>query len=417
MASLYKRGKRYWIGYTLNGDRVDRSLFTDNLRVARDKKRKIEYELAIGDLDQASRLPLLPVLEAFCKHLQATRTYKSYKNDFSRLRTFFGPVCDALKPLPPGPRRDGQPAKPRKDKYARVHVKVKLLEDLSPEMINRFLSARVQQDGWSPKTVNLMRQVLHRFFSYAIKHHGFRSRDRRFPNPVKAVDRRREPAPEIRFLSQKQIAEQLKVVKHHPVMHGIVATLIYAGLRREEALWLTHEDVDFKARMIRVRAKTVGHESWQPKTKRNRTVPISDALLEILQAYEPPEETGWFFPSPMGKRWNTDNFASDLRAINTEKKLLWSSLDFRHTFGSHLAQKGESLYKIATLMGNSPDICRRHYAALIPEAMHDSVEFEPAARDEPRPDDTRELLEKILKEVSGKPEEPSEQPRLRLVQG
>ncbi len=416
MASLYKRGKRYWIGYTLNGERVERSLFTTNLRVARDKKRKIEYELAIGDLDQASKLPLVPVLEAFCKHLKATRTFKSYKNDFSRLRTFFGPVCEALKPLPPGPRGERSRAKPQTDKYARAHVKVRLLEDLSPELINRFLSARIERDAWSPKTVNLMRQVIHRLFSYAIKHYGFRSRDRRFPNPAAAVERRREPAPEIRFFSQKQIAEQLEAVQHHSVIHAIVATLIYAGLRREEVLWLTHDDIDFAARMIRVRAKTVGHESWQPKTKRNRTVPISDALLGILGKYEPPADTTWFFPSPTGKRWNVDNFAADLRAINVAKNLPWSSLDFRHTFGSHLAQKGESLFKIATLMGNSPDICRRHYAALIPEAMHDSVEFEPAARDEPKPDDTRELLEKILKEVSGKPEEPSGEPRLRVVQ-
>lgn len=32
------------------------------------------------------------------------------------------------------------------------------------------------------------------------------------------------------------------------------------------------------------------------------------------------------------------------------------------------AMKGESLYKISALMGNSPEICRRHYAALVPEA-------------------------------------------------
>jgi len=50
-------------------------------------------------------------------------------------------------------------------------------------------------------------------------------------------------------------------------------------------------------------------------------------------------------------------------------------LDFRHTFGSQLAMKGESLYKISKLMGNSPEICSRHYAALIPEEMGDSVEF------------------------------------------
>jgi hypothetical protein len=39
------------------------------------------------------------------------------------------------------------------------------------------------------------------------------------------------------------------------------------------------------------------------------------------------------------------------------------------------AMKGESLYKISALMGNSPEICRRHYAALVPEAMADTVEF------------------------------------------
>jgi hypothetical protein len=42
--------------------------------------------------------------------------------------------------------------------------------------------------------------------------------------------------------------------------------------------------------------------------------------------------------------------------------------------------KNESLYKISTLMGNSPEICRRHYAALVPEALTDSVEFSAPVR-------------------------------------
>ena len=37
-----------------------------------------------------------------------------------------------------------------------------------------------------------------------------------------------------------------------------------------------------------------------------------------------------------------------------------------------------SLLKIAQLMGNSPEICRRHYAALVPEQMHDEINFYPA---------------------------------------
>jgi site-specific recombinase XerD len=50
-------------------------------------------------------------------------------------------------------------------------------------------------------------------------------------------------------------------------------------------------------------------------------------------------------------------------------------MEYRHTFGSHLAQKGVSFYKISEMMGNSPEICRKHYAALTPQEMHDEVEF------------------------------------------
>jgi integrase len=130
-----------------------------------------------------------------------------------------------------------------------------------------------------------------------------------------------------------------------------------------------------------VRAKTIGEESWQPKTKVNRAVPISATLRMYLDRYTPRSSKGaWYFPSPWGTRWDPDNFSADLREANKEAGLQWACLDYRHTFGSQLAMKGESLYKISTLMGNSPEICRRHYAALIPEEMGDSVEFGSAAK-------------------------------------
>ena len=159
----------------------------------------------------------------------------------------------------------------------------------------------------------------------------------------------------------------------------MVAMYIYAGLRREELIWLTFDDIDLKAGtygMIRIRAKTINGEYWQPKTAKNRAIPISSSLRYYLDQYKPkitPEK--WFFPSPECKRYDPDNFSRDLRNANEKAGLKWSCLDFRHTFGSQLAMNGISLYKISALMGNSPEICRRHYAALIPEVMIDCVEF------------------------------------------
>lgn len=415
MAHLYKRGCKFWISYYLSGKLVQKSLKTKNERVALAKKKRLEYELALGDLHVASKTPLPAILEAFCKELMATRTFKSYKNDFSRLRVFFGPVCDLLEPGVPGAKFGTKNAKAGHDKYAGKHVKAELLEDISAEVINRFIAARIQQDNWSPKTANLMRQTLHKLFAYAIKHYGFRSRDRKYANPLAGVDRKREPAPQIRFLRSDDILVQLRVLAEARVMHAMVSIYIYAGLRREEALWLTHGDVDLANRLIRVQAKTVDGKCWQPKTKRNRVVPISDALYRILCTYKSRHDCKWCFPSPRGKRWDPDNFSQDLKKINRANGLDWTCLDFRHTFGSHLAQKGVSLYKIATLMGNSPEICRRHYAALIPEEMTEVVEFsfhgETAAKDP----ETNQLLREILREVKGEKHTDSVAPSLKLV--
>jgi integrase len=209
-----------------------------------------------------------------------------------------------------------------------------------------------------------------------------------------------------------QIDEQLRVLQDKPTLKALVATLIYAGLRREEALWLTIDDVDLDKRLIYVRAKLINGEHWQPKTKRNRVVPISSALHEILAAYSPERAEPWFFPSPRGRRWDPDNFSQELREINRSHGLNWSCLDFRHTFGSQLAQKGESLYKIAELMGNSPEICRKHYAALTPEKMHASVEFSPG--DSPTADKTEVMLKQILEKLDQK-EPVSVGPKLRLI--
>ena len=187
----------------------------------------------------------------------------------------------------------------------------------------------------------------------------------------------------ISFLTLKQIDEQLDALADDVQMQAMVATLIFAGLRREELLWLTPEDIDWTAGnsgLIRIRAKTVQGEKWQPKTKKNRGVPISSRLRTYLDKWRLKHHDGrWLFPNSEGNRFDADNFSRDLRAANAAHGLSWSNLDYRHSFGSQLAMKGESLYKIATLMGNSPAIAQRHYAALLPESLMNSVEFGEAA--------------------------------------
>jgi integrase len=412
MASIYRRGKVWWVKFHLKGVRIQQSLNTTHERVAQARKSQIEYRLATGTLVMPSETPIRDFLEGFCQYLKSTRTRKSYKNDISYLRIFFGPICRSLEPGNTCNRRKVlRTDHPKVQEACRnEHVRVGLLEEVTGEMISQFITRRIQTEGISPRTANRFREVLHRMFAHAIKERSYTGPDGAKSNPVAAVGRRQEPAPNIRFLSVAQIDEQLRTFDKKPTLKAMVATLIYAGLRREEALWLTVDDVDLDKRLIYVRAKSINEERWQPKTKRNRVVPISSALHEILRTYAPARSEPWFFPAPRGRRWDADNFSEELREINRSHGLDWSCLDFRHTFGSHLAQKGESLYKIAELMGNSPEICRRHYAALMPEKMHDVVEFNPTSP--PTAEKTEGMLKQILEKLDQK--EPV-LPKLRLI--
>lgn len=415
MASIFqrKKGGTWWIKYYANGRQVYYSLGTKDARVAKRVKRQIEGEEAKGELLAPSKTPLPAFLEDFCKLLSTIRTKKAYSADLSVLRIFFGPICPALvHGSCVNTRWRAGNAKPVEDKMAHLHIKAGFLEEVTAPVIEGFICRRIREDGIAPKTANRYREVLHRMFGFATKNWGFVPTDRRNPNPAASVERRREPAHDIDYLSVNQIGEQLVVLRELPSLKAMVATFIYAGLRREEGLWLTTEDVDLDRRLVYIRAKVVNGERWQPETKRNRVVPISSALHEILTVYTPERTEPWFFPSPRGKRWDPDNFSQTLREINRQHGLSWSCLDFRHTFGSHLAQKGESLYKIAELMGNSPGICRKHYAALMPEKMHDVVEFSGGGSS--TSNKTEAMLREILEKLDRKEPDPAG-PMLRLV--
>lgn len=383
MASLLVRNGVYHLQWCVSGRIRRRSLQTDSFQVARELQRQFESSRARGmDALLPTRTPIPDVIERYVQHVRTIKTAKSAQTDVYYLREAFGPICPGLKITS---RRVSELNRKRRllpdakqDRRVRpVVIEAIDFESITSAQISTFIGGHVRQRGLAPKTANRYREILVRLFNWAQKEGGVRIPSGQ--NPAAAVERYRERAPQIRFLTLAQIGEQLQALEGLPQLRAMVATLIYAGLRREELLWLTRDDIDQSAGahgMIRVRAKTIDGESWQPKTKHNRAVPISSSLRGFLDRYAPPKsDHGWYFPSPEGKHWDPDNFSAALREANRRANLPWGCLDYRHTFGSQLAMKGESLYKIATLLGNSPEICRRHYAALIPESLLTTVEF------------------------------------------
>ncbi len=379
MASIIKRGNNYSIQYSTGSGYTRKSLRTKSKQVAEELLRQFESAEFHGlESPLPTKTPIGKVVGEYVRKMIATKTTRSAKNDMQYLRAAFGVCCPELEY---SEYRNGgrTPKKPIMDGKRQVRpIEKSCFESIKTQDISEFIIGLVDTKGIKATTANRYREVLHTLFSWAISEGRVRMpKDR---NPVTAFKRLTQRASEIRYLTLEQVDEQLGVLESHRLLLAVTAVFIYAGIRREEATWLTLEDVDLGAGangMIRVRAKTINGEYWEPKTKKNRVIPISRSLRVILDGYQPaasPE--GWFFPSPRSHcQWDPDNLSRALRVANGPYGLEWGCLDYRHTFGSQLAQKGVSLYKISALMGNSPDICRKHYAALVPEAMGDEVEF------------------------------------------
>lgn len=389
MASLIKRRNTYYLQDRFGGRIKRTSLRTDCLQIAKEKLRQYESAKMRGlDSPLPTRTPIGQVVEAYVQHIRTVKTAKSAQTDIYYLREAFGPCCEAVQITSrrPSPLAKKRPPRTKGDGRCREHhIETSHFEAITTADVQGFIDGRVRSRGLAPKTANRYREILCRLFNWSMKQGLVR-----LPggiNPVLNVERHKEKAPEIRFLTLAQIDEQLLALRFKPQLQTMVATLIYAGLRREELLWLTHDDIDLSRRhggqgLIRVRAKTIAGRFWQPKTKRNRAVPISKALREYLDRYTPPQsDHGWYFPSPMGMWWDPDGFSQELRTSNNEFQLIWSCLDYRHTFGSQLAQNGVSLYKIAHLLGNSPIICSRHYSHLSVESLTSDVTFSHSTTD------------------------------------
>jgi integrase len=364
-ATIFCQKNSWYISYyDEQGRRRRISTGTNNRKAAAEKCRQFERDMLNGAvdfhrqvsdalqdpvrrdtllaaLDRGTPVTLRTALDEYDTQAFSYKRPKTITNDRGRLEAFF------------------------------KEVPLQWVSDLTTKAINEYIARRVVKDGWVPTTVLRLREILHAFYEFARKNGYVKI------NPVSNVPRPRIHDRDIRFLDLKQIGGALEAAADTP-LEAVVATAIYAGLRREEICWLTVGDIDVSEEhpMIRVRAKTVGDESWMPKTKKNRTVPVSKALRPYLarQALKAKKET-WFFHTTEKCRWDPDNLSHHLSDLLDKKNLAWNFLDFRHTFGSQLAQKGVSLYKISELMGNSPEIARRHYARLLPENMHAEVEF------------------------------------------
>jgi len=232
----------------------------------------------------------------------------------------------------------------------------KTLVLVTPQDAQAFLDG-ILRAGRATGTRNRALAACSRFYGWAVRTGRARS------NPFRNIHALKEPEPvEIVHLTRPERDRVLDAARGAPDACAVWLAL-YGGLRVGEIARADWADLNLGTRRLVV-----------PKAKggRRRVVPVAEPLGDVLQG---EASRGRIVPWPANEpqwRYAADRLLDRLRRACPKipaERIGWNSC--RHTFGSLLAQAGVSLDKISAWMGNSPRVCRRHYAEFVPRDRRD----------------------------------------------
>lgn len=151
--------------------------------------------------------------------------------------------------------------------------------------------------------------------------------------------------------------------------YPIFLTLASTGMRLGELINLEWKDVDFERKVISIKVK----DFWEPKNSRPRAIPMTNKLLEVLNAVN--KSTRWVFATRNGNQLNRNHLRESLAKLCMKIGIEPANIHtFRHTFASHLVMSGVDLPTVQKLMGHSDIKTTMVYAHLAPEHLKGAVE-------------------------------------------
>jgi integrase len=165
-----------------------------------------------------------------------------------------------------------------------------------------------------------------------------------------------------RYLNREETQTLLAAVDGslNPMLKYIVPMLLLTGARKREALDARWQDMDIARRFWRI-----------PFTKsgRERHVPLSDAVLALLDRIPRFDGCVYVFPNPKTLKpyraiyhsWHTARTQAGLSDVRMH--------DLRHSFASFLVNGGCSIYDVQKLLGHSSVSMTQRYSHLSQERL------------------------------------------------
>jgi integrase/recombinase XerD len=212
----------------------------------------------------------------------------------------------------------------------------KTILEITNADLNNFNSHYIIKNGYSSAYQNQVINGVKLFFTF--------SRSLKFEVEKAERPRREHKLPNV--LSKEEVSAILKALTN--LKHRTMLSLIYAcGLRRSELLNLKPENIDSKRHLLII---------LNAKGKKDRVVPISDKVIDMLREYykaykpkvwlfEGQQQAGQYSEMSLQKVLKK---ALETTRINKPVTLHW----LRHSYATHLLESGTDLRYIQELLGH-----------------------------------------------------------------
>jgi integrase len=266
----------------------------------------------------------------------------------------------------------------RYNKHIKKLFGKRLAREITSDEIEDFKTNLLSEDGsnLSAQSVQHVLGLMRSIFNKAIDSERFSGK-----NPVSGV---KFPSTKntnrLRYLTPFEVDEMLlpMLCEASKTIYQIAYVSIYTGMRADEIFSLRWQNIDIENRTIHV---------LDTKNTEARTAYITDGLLDIFKSKKRGNPFDYVFPQeitikkgkrvvgkdPLKKKVGIGNtyrrvvkeIGLNDDVVDSRYKVCFHTL--RHTFGSWLAIRGESLQTIGELMGHKRISQTMRYAHLCPD--------------------------------------------------
>lgn len=314
MASLYKKGKIYWIQYYRNGKRFQESLKTDD-------RKEAKYLCSKKEMEIGERRNIIPdgnadIWEALERYNTSTRFQKAVKSiydDHIRIR-------DYLK-----------------------HINAKTIGDIEPNSLKQYLHFRFENKLHAKSklisfnTANHIIVNLKTFLKWCLEQNLVTENPIAAYRPYKLQDR---PPKALSREDRNQVLEKAKDCKLYPAL----VTGFFQGMRPGELERLKGGDTDFSNNVITI---------YKTKTKKFRLIPLNKKVFSILKKLnKKPNELYFDFT----------NVRRETKRLVEASGIAFNWYTCRHTFATLLLEDGVSIYKVKEWLGHTTTKTTEMYA-------------------------------------------------------